>query len=74
MKLLIGIYALISNDQELLHLVFNPFTINGTISKRRAVTNYFNFIKDYFKRTTEPTAAEYWLNYFQFDTVSNIMI
>jgi hypothetical protein len=73
MKILIGIYALVSRDQDLKDLVFGPFTLGGKISKSRAVANYFYFIEDYYKRTAEPGMINYWLNFFQIDIIHDLV-
>lgn len=73
MKILIGIYALVSRDQDLKDLVFGPFTLGGKILKSRAVANYFYFIEDYYKRTAEPSMINYWLNFFQIDTIHDLV-
>jgi hypothetical protein len=74
MKMLIGLSALVSGDPELKDLVFGPFTLNGQLSRETAIVNYFNYIKDYFGRTTGPTSfVSYWQNYFQFDSVINLV-
>jgi hypothetical protein len=74
MKILIGISALVSEDQELMNLVFGPFTLDGKITKEGAIAGYFNFIKDYFCRTTGPKSfVDYWLNYFHFDATPGII-
>jgi hypothetical protein len=73
MKILIGISALISRDQEMKDLVFGPFTLDGKISKNRAVANYFHFIEDYFKRTEVSTKVDYWVKYFQMDAIHDLV-
>jgi len=73
MKILIGISALVSRDQEMKDLVFGPFTLGGKISKNSAVANYFYFIEDYYRRTTDPKKVNYWLNYFQIDAIHDLV-
>ena len=74
MKTLVGISALVSGDQELMDLVFGPFTLDGNITKEGAIANYFNFIKDYFARTTSPRSfVDYWLSYFQTEVIQSLV-
>jgi hypothetical protein len=73
MKILIGVYALVSRDQELKDLVFGPFTLGGKRSKANAVASYFYFIEDYYKRTAEPGMIDYWVNFFQIDAIHNLV-
>ena len=73
-KTLIGLSALVSDDAELKDLVFGPFSLDGKLSKQTAIANYFNYVKDYFGRTTGPTTfVEYWKNYFQIDAIIGIV-
>jgi hypothetical protein len=74
MKILIGISALVSDDQELKKLVFGPFSLNGKVTKEQAVANYFSFVTDYFSMSTGPKSfVDYWLNYFQTDAIADLV-
>jgi hypothetical protein len=74
MKMLIGVSALASGDNDLLDLVFKPFTLDGKVSKEEAVANYFKYCSDYFARTTGPESfVEYWSNKFQLGEVKKLL-
>lgn len=74
MKMLIGISALTSDDQELKNLVFGPFSHGGAVSKEQAVADYFSFVTDYFSMSAGPQSyVDYWLNYFQTDAVQDLV-
>jgi hypothetical protein len=74
MKTLIGLSALVSDDQELKNLVFGPFTLYGNLSKTEAIANYFKFVNDYFGRTTGPESfVAYWRNFIQSDVIQNLV-
>jgi len=57
-KYLIGIKALIENDEEMNSLVFDPFV--GAIGDNNPVLTYFKFIRDYLLLTTSPEQIYEW--------------
>ena len=74
MKILIGISALVSGDDELKDLVFGPFTLGGKITKEKAVANYFSFVKNYFSITASPHSyVYYWLRFFEFENIQELV-
>jgi hypothetical protein len=57
-KYLIGIKALIDEDEEMKALVFDPF--DGDVNPHNPVRPYFNFIRDYLLLTTSPQQVYQW--------------